>query len=162
MSIALADLEAAVARVQEAFVYTPDGRRDRWRILAPDADGKLRGDCEDFSLTVLADLYGGAWGVLRALVITREAALWHVETPDDGHAVGELQTTSGPYRFDNVSPVVRTAEGFIASRPNYRWKWRSSPLRIVAKMYPLAAFAASAGLVVLAGIAAHLLFTAFA
>ncbi|MDF2235399.1 hypothetical protein P2H44_22820 [Albimonas sp. CAU 1670] len=152
-----AALLEAFEEVRRQFVYRPDGWFDRWRVMRPQGSPpQLVGDCEDFSLTVLAKVYGGTWPMIRALIFSGKATLWHVETPDGGHAVGELETDLGRFRFDNVSPVVRSAEGFVSSRPHYVWRYRTSPLRLLVKMFPLGIFAA--GVIFAAALAAAISF----
>jgi predicted transglutaminase-like cysteine proteinase len=73
------------------FRYTPDerkrGEKGSWRVLERDADGKLRGDCEDYALTALYALSGG-WFKFWLNLFTFRASIVHCTSPGgSGHAI---------------------------------------------------------------------------
>lgn len=41
---------------QYDYTYQADGEDNSWRIMTADKEGKYRGDCEDFALTLLYEL----------------------------------------------------------------------------------------------------------
>ncbi len=105
----LADVHAAVAA---KFEYRADGRVGIWRVMSGDV---LRGDCEDYALTVMHRYYGGWLGMLRA-IWRGEAKLWTGDSANGNkHAMGEI----GGQWFDNWTaerqqpPMTRDA--FIAA-----------------------------------------------
>lgn len=59
---------------------------DTWSILKPDDDGKYRGDCEDFALTVLWILCDQSWLKFWFKLILGNAKLCYVNN-NGGHAV---------------------------------------------------------------------------
>jgi hypothetical protein len=73
---------------QYEYKHDPKGR-DQWRVLTPDADGKFRGDCEDFALSVLYYVIcHESWLKFWWLLLTGKAKLCYVMTKNDvGHAV---------------------------------------------------------------------------
>ena len=69
------------------FVYTPDHGRDRWTILTAKT-GPLRGDCEDYALTVLWIEAGCDEGNMHRMVWRGNAYPWFTHTPpprNNGH-----------------------------------------------------------------------------
>ena len=57
------------------FIYTSDKKFDTWEIMSPDKDGKYRGDCEDYALTLkYKDKEFKDWD------------LWHCRQDGEGHA----------------------------------------------------------------------------
>ena len=70
--------DAALA-VNKDFVYTSD-KGESWNILKPDSSGKLRGDCEDYSLTVLHRIAGGSSFKFWFYLLTFQAVVWHCVT----------------------------------------------------------------------------------
>lgn len=72
--------------VKSRFVYTRDPSLDRWKIHK--TDGQIKGDCEDFALTLLWQLSGRSMWKLWLNVIFMRAMIWHVTAYNgEGHAV---------------------------------------------------------------------------
>jgi hypothetical protein len=72
------------------YEYKYDAKsRDRWRVLKPDADGMFRGDCEDYSLSVLYYVVSReSWLKFWFYLITFQAHLCGCYTKNGGgHAV---------------------------------------------------------------------------
>jgi len=72
------------------YEYKYDAKgRDRWRVLMRDPDGMFRGDCEDYSLSVLYHVIsGGSWLKFWFYQITFQAQLCGCHTEGGGgHAV---------------------------------------------------------------------------
>lgn len=70
----------------------------------------MRGDCDDFAITVLHRYYGGTWPMLRALARGR-AAMWDMTSKDgELHCAGSV----GRQWFDNWSLKPLPREQFIA------------------------------------------------
>ncbi len=85
-------IQEAISLVNSKFIYTPDLHKwfDRWRIMHEDSDGHMRGDCEDYSLTVM--WYACDRRLLRFLwkvIISHEWRLYTAVTRNNAqHAVG--------------------------------------------------------------------------
>ena len=72
------------------YEYKYDAKgRDRWHVLIRDPDGMFRGDCEDYSLSVLYHVIsGGSWLKFWFYLITFQAQLCGCHTENgNGHAV---------------------------------------------------------------------------
>ena len=77
--------EAAVEHVNRTWIYSPDGRFDRWQFRSP-------GDCENWALLVLSAILGGNGKARRAL-LTGKAYIWYCHTLSGaGHAVLEYKS----------------------------------------------------------------------
>jgi hypothetical protein len=71
-------------------------RRDKFGIWRVMRGRPMRGDCEDFSLTVMHCYYRGWLPMLKA-IWRREAKVWTVTAANGRHAVGQI----GNLFFDN-------------------------------------------------------------
>ena len=82
----------AVDEVKDAFEYTPDetrhGKRDSWYIMK---QKPYKGDCEDFSLTVLYKLCGENLFALLMQLLFGSAKLHYTTYYGVGHAVLEYR-----------------------------------------------------------------------
>jgi hypothetical protein len=145
------DLADACRYVASRFDYKPDKRsglsRGRWKILSGSV---MRGDCEDFSLTVIALHFGGVAGLVKA-IITGAAAMHHVEARNGPHAVGSV----GELWFDNwtMRPMPE-AEFFVST--GHIYEHRRSAVFVIWKLlgpwaYLAIAVAIGAALYLLAG-----------
>ena len=78
----------SVNEVSNAFEYTRDearfGKIDNWYIMK---QKPYRGDCEDFSLTVLYKICGESLFVLLMQLLLGSAKLHYTEYHGEGHAV---------------------------------------------------------------------------
>lgn len=98
------DLDTAIAQITPRYEYKADGPVATWRILRGE---RLRGDCEDYVLTVMHRRYGGFMPMLSA-ILRREARVWTGEARSGGrHAMGEI---SGMFFDNNCHPSSRRVE----------------------------------------------------
>lgn len=67
------------------FIYTPD-QGERWKILKNNA-GPLRGDCEDYSLTLLWMLSGRSMVWFWLNILTFRYTFWYCTFNGEGHFV---------------------------------------------------------------------------
>ncbi|MDF2232414.1 hypothetical protein P2H44_07590 [Albimonas sp. CAU 1670] len=98
-------------------------------------DGRLYGDCEDFSLTVLSRFYGGTGAMLRRLLFSREVDVWHVETPEGGHAVAEIEVGGERLMFDNRDSNVRHAASYQLTHSRWAFRYKAGPMRVLSRMF---------------------------
>lgn len=84
------EIMKTVQELNKAFVYKAD-KKDTWRLMKPNAAGKLEGDCEDYSLWVAFWVIAkGSWAKLWWMVITRQLKFHLVYTKSGGgHCVLE-------------------------------------------------------------------------
>lgn len=89
----------AVARYMRThFTYQRDPGFDTWSFLT--ADGKIKGDCEDFALTVLYLLCGQSRKAARRAIMRGDAQIIYTSLNGRGHAVLRY---NGCY-IDNTQP----------------------------------------------------------
>lgn len=114
------DIQRCVSHVYNNFQYTKDPHRwfDFYRIMKLD-NGKFRGDCEDFSLTVMWFFYGQSfWKFFLNYFILHRAFIWHVRTWEgNGHAVGYCD---GVY-FDNWSSGVHNTKASVKASLSHKF-----------------------------------------
>ena len=71
-----------LAELNKDYIYTSDttkyGRKEHWVVMEPDAEGKYRGDCEDYVLTLIDKVEGFS-----------ELELWFCKIGDGGHCIGK-------------------------------------------------------------------------
>lgn len=69
------------------YIYVSDivnhKRVEHWTVISPDPDGKYRGDCEDYLLTLIDKVDG-----------FHRLELWYCKLNGEGHCIGRLP---GPY-----------------------------------------------------------------
>ena len=118
------DFQTAQRDLNNRFVYQAD-EGEYWRILK--GDGAIRGDCEDYSLTLIWLLEGRSLLRFWLALITFKYLIWHCTSPDgEGHAVmwvrgvgwtdniqrrvvpnrKELRALGYRLRFPNIAPMV--------------------------------------------------------
>lgn len=87
MAIVTTRMQSELEKLHRRFVYVPDNTRlDHWRIHR--GDGEVRGDCEDFALTLLWQLSDQSMRRFWWNIITMRACFWHVKSYNGGgHAV---------------------------------------------------------------------------
>ena len=113
-----------------SYKFDPKGR-DKWQVLRPNADGIYRGDCEDYSLSVLFYIIcKGSWLKFWWMLVTRQAKMCYVVTKnDDGHAVLKF----GDQYIDNwTRQFVPLAE--MKSIGHVFHKWQYLPIQVALKM----------------------------
>jgi len=109
-------LKRVTEDLKETFEYVPDirkyGKREAWCIMRPDPLAEewpvYRGDCEDFSLTVLYHYSDKSWLKFWYYLFTYKAHMrfCYVDTPDRGHAVLKF----GDVYIDNVFGTTTTKD----------------------------------------------------
>ena len=103
----------AVSEVAGQFDYEADRLRlfDSWHVLT-EQQGRYRGDCEDFALTVfwrLAD--GNIWKFLWNVLITHQYRIYRVRDRNgDSHAVGCFRDQW----FDNWTLATKDRDEFFS------------------------------------------------
>lgn len=81
------DMREAYDAVKSRFQYSKDGSLDKWRIMKEEK-GPLKGDCEDFSLTILWHLSDKSMTKFWWNVTTGKGVIWYVRTEAGvGHAI---------------------------------------------------------------------------
>lgn len=117
------EINQAIKLVNSKFVYTSDSNSlpfDEWRVMDEDAQDKLRGDCEDYSLTVLWYVCDRSWWkFLWYVILTHQYRIYHVKTHTGGrHAVGRI----GDLWFDNWTKEALPYKEFF-NRTNHEHKY---------------------------------------
>lgn len=108
--------------VGERFVYRYDPKiLDFWSVMSEKEDGKMYGDCEDFSLTTFwLHSNKNIFLFLFRLLITHQYALYHcVTVKGEKHAIGSYD---GLW-FDNWTREAVTKEVFF-ERTKHRIRFR--------------------------------------
>lgn len=91
--------------LNQRFVWTADGKVDTWRILS-EPQGALRGDCDDYAVTVGWILAGKSMSRFWMDVVTLKAVYWFVKS--DKNNVGHLVLKyRGLGYIDNIYPYWR-------------------------------------------------------
>lgn len=98
---------AALAEINERFVYTGDrkqyGTKERWKIIKQ-AEGPLKGDCEDYSLTLLWYMSGKSKLRFVLNLVFMRGVLWHCTTANGG---GHAMLRYKKHWVDNIHPEFR-------------------------------------------------------
>lgn len=113
----IANIPQNVLDVSSKFKYTSDPKSslnfiDFWFVMDEKLDGKLHGDCEDFSLTVMYRNLGCSfWKLFLALVITGKYKMYYsISKNGVAHCVGFAEG----FWFDNwTMKAVSSKEEFI-------------------------------------------------
>jgi predicted transglutaminase-like cysteine proteinase len=109
----------AVKAVNEIWVYSSDGPLDHWNFRSP-------GDCENYALLVLKNIYGSKEAATRALIF-RKSYIWFVKSETgEGHAVLEHE---GKFVDNNYRHWLDSQE-----QMSYYFKYRYSSLAIAGKL----------------------------
>ena len=110
----------------------PKGR-DMWRVLKPDDHCMFRGDCEDYSLSVLYYIVcKESWLKFWWLLFTFQAELCGCDTKNSGHAVLRY----GDQYIDNWSKAWVTRDGMTDGLGHEFWPWHKTilPTTVAIKM----------------------------
>ena len=91
-----------VRELRYRFTWVSDGKVDSYHILA--ADGQVVGDCDDFAITVLAELVQRQWLKMLWWLVSGKAKFWLVLDPKkQRHVTLQLEgigyTDNWKYRF---------------------------------------------------------------
>ena len=93
-------IDSILKDVVDNFEYTPDPMRydvaDCWRVMK---EKPYKGDCEDFSLTVLYNLSNRSYWKMFWYLLTGRAKIHYVTINDAGHAVLRWEL----YYTDNIT-----------------------------------------------------------
>jgi hypothetical protein len=97
------------------FKWTADGRLDNWQLLRAGSNGKFRGDCDDYSLTVAYIESRSSWLRFWWRVVTRQQVFWYTKTSSgEGHMmlwiwgkgwIDNINPTFGKRKFRRVFPA---------------------------------------------------------
>lgn len=68
--------------LKNRFTWESDGKLDSYHILK--GDGKVKGDCDDYAVTILYNYCGGSYLKFWWLLVTFQAVFWFVKSPNDG------------------------------------------------------------------------------
>lgn len=127
--------ESAVSQLASCYKYVYDkdqyGSRDAWYVMLPKAplDHDYRGDCEDFSLTLLFHISDYSWKEFWWSLLTRKAKICYCEVRGEGHAVLRYE---GMYADNIQLKFVERKEleekGYIFSR------WLFIPYQVGIKL----------------------------
>lgn len=112
------------------YKYDPKGR-DQWRVIRPDEQGIYRGDCEDYSLSVLYYVLAEeSWLKFLWLLVTRQAKICLVVTKNgEGHAVLRF----GDQYIDNWTKQWVPLEGMQELGHEFN-SWLFIPYQVAIKM----------------------------
>ena len=116
-----------------SYKYDPKGR-DEWRVLVEDSDGKYRGDCEDYSLSVLYYVIcQESWLKFWWLLTTFQAELCGCETKTGG---GHAVLRYGDQYIDNWSKAWVGRDGMTKGLGHTFWPWYKTilPTTVAIKM----------------------------
>lgn len=75
-----------LATLNKLFEYKADSG-DKWRILKQDSDGLMRGDCEDYALSVLYYVVADKSLLKFWWLLLTKAKIHYVKNGGEGHAV---------------------------------------------------------------------------
>lgn len=106
----MTDWQAEVRDFAGRFRYRAEAR-DRWSLL--DGPGLVRGDCEDFALTVAWIVCGRSWWRFFWAVLLCRVVFWHVRLGGRGHM---MLWVRGAGWIDNNYPTW-------SLRPKFRRWW---------------------------------------
>lgn len=96
--------------VNSKFVYESDGKIDVWEVLDTDEE-KIRGDCEDYSLTFIWVAEDRSILKFIFALLTAKYIIWFVKSPRDvGHVITYVRS-NGMY-IDNIMKDFRTKEEY--------------------------------------------------
>lgn len=102
------NLKEACKYVADHFEYTPDPK-GQWRIMQ---GALMKGDCEDYSLTVLYLFYGSLlkmiWAILKGEARINQVGAAGDTSKKGRHAVGSV----GKFYFDNWTLQSYTLDRF--------------------------------------------------
>lgn len=113
---------------------------DKWQVLDIDKD-TIKGDCEDYSLTVLYHFVcDGDWKKFLWHIISGKTSIWYVEvdtedsegvTPNRGHAVMQVE----PYGWiDNWSKEFVLSKEVMINRYDHKFKYKYNRLIVLLKL----------------------------
>ncbi len=115
-------IQKTVTAVATQFDYQKDPKWwiDPWTVMKQ-KQGKLRGDCDDFTITCLYR-HLGFWAFIWRVCITHSAQIHRVKTPQgDTHVVGCVEG----YWFDNFTlcAIQGREQFFIATGHTYLMRY---------------------------------------
>ena len=128
------NLSEAVKTVSEKFEYVSDTGsflKDRWTVMS-ERDGKYRGDCEDFSLTIMSMVSGGVLSLLWNLFIGKYSLHFVASgaSQSGDHCVGRI----GDMWFDNWSLCEMGRDQFF-DKTQHRYIKQFSFFIIASKLF---------------------------
>lgn len=114
------------------YKYDPEGR-DVWFVIKLNEQGMYRGDCEDYSLSVLYYVVcHESWFKFWWLLFTFQAEICGCDTKNGGHAVLRY----GDQYIDNWSKAWVTRDGMTKGLGHKFWPWYKTilPTTVAIKM----------------------------
>lgn len=100
--------------LNKRFVWTQDHWVDSWHIMQ--GDGPLRGDCDDYACTALYVVCGENIFKFWFMLLTFQAVIWFVYSPDGGRHVAlwvrgkgwidNWYTSFGPLKHTKRFPAI--------------------------------------------------------
>jgi predicted transglutaminase-like cysteine proteinase len=131
------ELNEAIRMVNEKFKYEADSKfiLDSWAVMQ-EKDGLLKGDCEDYSLTVLWYLNDcSLWKFIKNVIILHKHRMYYVKAiPDNGgHAVANV----GNLWFDNWTKEALPKDEFFDRTKHKKWFMYPMPLMVPFFIYGL-------------------------
>lgn len=114
-------MKKAVDEVNSYFVYKSDGLFDKWTFKSP-------GDCENYSLLVLKEMFGSQSAAKNALW-NEDAYIWYVTTNTGaGHAILEF---NGMFVDNRIKEWKKSLDEMSIRKAHYRY----SPYIMFPKMW---------------------------
>jgi len=129
------ELNEAIKTVNDRFRYQSDSKfiLDSWAVMQ-ERDGLLKGDCEDYSLTVLWYLNDcSLFKFIKNVIILHKHRMYYVKAlPDNGgHAVANV----GGLWFDNWTKEALTEDVFFEKTKHRKMFMYFMPLMIPFFVY---------------------------
>jgi len=125
--INIMNLDQAISTVNSQFQYTADPRSfftDYWFVMRSQ-NNVMRGDCDDYSITVLWLLCGGLWQFVWNVLILHRYRLHRVQTRNgEYHVVAQV----GDVWFDNWTRRCCSRDQLFAETGHQYRMWYLSPV----------------------------------
>ena len=109
------NLHTAISFVNSKFEYTPDPKYifDVWKIMSSNDHGKMKGDCEDYALTVI--WYACDQNLFNFLFSTIILGVYKVHRVTDHNGVKHVVGSYGDFYFDNWTKKALYKTDFFKS-----------------------------------------------
>lgn len=118
--------------VRQRFVYRAE-KGDPWRVLNTRGSGPLKGDCEDYSLTVLWLVCDRSLGRFLGMFLDGTARMWFCISPNrERHHVLQLGRSDDFY-LDNLRKDWGSRSDY--THAGYKFKHAHSPLVAMVRLF---------------------------
>ena len=123
------NLEASIKYVSERFEYRADPKFFEYYTVMKDDNGVMRGDCDDFSVTVIWKVCGSnIWNFIWNVLILHRYRLYFSKAKNNAfHLVGKV----GEKYFDNWTYRALDKEEFLKATGHKLYFFIPSPLMII-------------------------------